>query len=200
MIFNERSRKNLRGVHPDLVSVLEATDYPLDVVVTEGVRTEQRQQKLLAEGKSTTMNSRHLTGHAVDVAIFADGEAKWDFDLYADLADAVKRTAENLGVAIRWGGDWSGFKDGTHFQLTWEAYPLTQKPKTIANSKTIAAAAVGIPATAFMSDVIASLGELMAWLDGVDETIVSVIKITAVIGVVLFIVRERAQNIDREGV
>jgi peptidoglycan L-alanyl-D-glutamate endopeptidase CwlK len=200
MHLTERSKKNLEGVHGDLALLLEAVEFPHPVVVTEGLRTQQRQKKLLAEGKSQTMNSRHLTGHAVDVAIFPDGKVSWDFKLYREFAKAMKRTAAELGIGLTWGGDWSSLKDGTHFQLSWEAYPLTEKPKTVANSKTVAAAAVGIPATAFMADVIDSLGQLIGWLDGVDETIVATIKVAAVVGVVLFIVRERAQKIDREGV
>ena len=42
----------------------------------------------------------------------------------ADLVkEAVKKAAEDVGVSIEWGGDWSKFKDGPHYQLPWSKYP-----------------------------------------------------------------------------
>jgi len=129
-MLNERSLKNLEGVHADLVKVVKAADVAaeadgIDFVVTEGVRTLARQRKLLAAGATKTLKSRHLTGHAVDLAALVDGEVRWDWPLYDQLAKYMKEAAENCGVPIEWGGDWRSFKDGPHFQLTWKAYPGT---------------------------------------------------------------------------
>ena len=77
---------------------------------------------LLRTGKSTTMNSRHLTGHAVDIAPYVKGGISWDWKYYYAMADAMKQAAEELGVALEWGGDWRSFKDGPHFQLSWSKY------------------------------------------------------------------------------
>ncbi|MCV5473136.1 M15 family metallopeptidase, partial [Escherichia coli] len=70
--FSCRSEKNLEGVRPQLVAVvrraLELTE--VDFGITEGLRTKERQKQLVAEGKSQTMNSRHLTGDAVDVVAY----------------------------------------------------------------------------------------------------------------------------------
>ena len=70
--FHQRSLNNLSTVHPDLQRVmLEAiTNSPYDFGVTEGLRTKERQQQLFDQGKSKTLNSRHLSGKAVDVVIF----------------------------------------------------------------------------------------------------------------------------------
>jgi peptidoglycan L-alanyl-D-glutamate endopeptidase CwlK len=119
-----RSIANLRGVHPDLVAVvkraIELT--PIDFTVTEGLRTEERQAQLLRAGASKTMNSRHITGHAVDLAAWVDG-IRWDWPLYAKIAIAMKTAASELDIPIIWGGDWRTFKDGPHFELDRRQYP-----------------------------------------------------------------------------
>jgi len=123
--FSVRSVKNLAGVHPDLVAVMNAAikDSPLDFAIPEGLRTLERQQKLVAAGASSTLNSRHLTGHAVDVAVFVDGQVRWDWPLYDTLAVHIKKCAAELKIPIEWGGDWKRFRDGPHYQLPWERYP-----------------------------------------------------------------------------
>jgi peptidoglycan LD-endopeptidase CwlK len=66
-----RSRQRLSGVHPDLVAVVKRAiqiTEQLTSTVLEGIRNINRQRELFKAGKSTTMNSRHLTGHAVDLA------------------------------------------------------------------------------------------------------------------------------------
>src|SRR5262245_6298603 len=125
-MLDERSVQKLDGVHPDLVRVVSRAAEAKDVVfvVTEGVRSIKRQRELIASGASTTLRSRHLTGHAVDLAVKVGDEIRWDWPLYAELAEAMKRAARQEGVSIEWGGDWRSFKDGPHFQLPWSAYPL----------------------------------------------------------------------------
>jgi peptidoglycan L-alanyl-D-glutamate endopeptidase CwlK len=123
--LSPRSVQRLAGVHADLVKVVaravELTE--IDFIITEGVRTKARQKQLVAAGASQTMNSRHLTGHAVDLAAMVAGKVRWDWPLYHKLADAMKRAAAELGVPIEWGGDWQSFKDGPHFQLPRDTYP-----------------------------------------------------------------------------
>lgn len=123
-VFGKRSRENLKGVHPDLVKVmlraLELTD--IDFMVTEGVRTKERQASLLKNGKSKTMNSRHLGGFAVDIAALVDNKVCWDWPLYERLAVFVKQASEDVEVPIIWGGDWTSFKDGVHFELPRSHY------------------------------------------------------------------------------
>lgn len=123
--LGQRSLDRLNGVHPDLVKVVKRAIQltPIDFTVTEGLRTVERQKQLVAAGASQTMKSRHITGHAVDLAALIDGEVRWDWPLYAKIAKAMKDAAAELGVAIEWGGDWKSLKDGPHFQLTWKAYP-----------------------------------------------------------------------------
>lgn len=121
--LTQRDRQRLAGVHPDLVRVIERARTYADFVVTEGLRTTERQRQLVAAGASKTMNSRHLTGHAVDLAALVSGQVRWDWPLYDALGKAVKRAAVECGVPITWGGDWPKFRDGPHFELAWERYP-----------------------------------------------------------------------------
>ena len=123
--LGERSRQRLAGVHPDLVKVVERAIQitPVDFTVLEGRRTKERQAELLKAGATTTMNSRHLTGHAVDLGALVGGKVRWDWPLYHKIAAAVKQAAKEVGVPIEWGGDWKTFKDGPHYQLPWRAYP-----------------------------------------------------------------------------
>jgi peptidoglycan L-alanyl-D-glutamate endopeptidase CwlK len=127
--FGPRSLNNLIGVHPDLVKVaMRAIDISeVDFAITEGLRTAERQAQLVKSGASRTQNSRHLTGHAIDVAAYVmiDGknEVRWDWPLYTKIARAMNLAAEELGIHIEWGGSWLSFPDGPHFQLPRKEYP-----------------------------------------------------------------------------
>jgi len=125
MKLSERDWKRLVGVHPDLVTIVEgaAQITEVDFIITEGLRTKERQEQLARAGASRTLKSRHLTGHAVDLAAKVGGEVRWDWPLYYKLADAMKQAAAAKGVEIEWGGDWKSFPDGPHFQLPWATYP-----------------------------------------------------------------------------
>lgn len=122
----EGSQRRMRGLHPDLVAVIrlaiQVTE--IDFSVTEGLRNLERQKQLVAAGKSKRVNSRHLTGHAVDLAAVVDGRVNWDWKYYEQIAKAMKQAANELGISIEWGGDWKTFKDGVHFQLPFDEYPV----------------------------------------------------------------------------
>ena len=124
-VLSKKSLDRLSGVHPDLVRVvkraIEIT--PVEFTVLEGVRSKSRQVQLVKAGASQTMNSRHLTGHAVDLGAIVSGSVRWDWPLYHKIAAAVKQAAAELGVPLEWGGDWRKFKDGPHFQLPHKEYP-----------------------------------------------------------------------------
>ncbi len=123
--FGARSLARLDGVHPDLVRVMKRAIgcSVLDFSIIEGKRTLATQKKYFAAGATRTMNSRHLTGHAVDVAPYVGGTIRWDWPLYHQLAAIIKKTADDEDVPITWGGDWRSFKDGPHWELPWKQYP-----------------------------------------------------------------------------
>jgi peptidoglycan L-alanyl-D-glutamate endopeptidase CwlK len=131
--WSERSKINMKGIHPDLRKVLdralEITE--VDFVIVEGRRSVDRQKELVRIGASQTMNSRHLTGHAVDfyawVDINKDGKVEFEemaaYPLMKKVAEAIKYAASELKVEIDWGGDWKKFKDYPHIELDRKAYP-----------------------------------------------------------------------------
>lgn len=123
--LSSRSRNNLTGVHPALVAVVESAIQKtgVDFMITEGRRTPERQAVLVKAGASKTKNSRHLTGHAVDVAALVGGEVRWDWPLYGRIAAAFKEAAAELKTPIIWGGDWTTLRDGPHFELDRRVYP-----------------------------------------------------------------------------
>lgn len=125
IVLGQRSLSRLEGVHPDLVRVVKkaAAMSHIDFTVLEGLRTAARQQQLFSQGATKTMNSRHLTGHAVDIAPMIGGTVRWDWPLYHQLAIIVKDAAKAENVPIQWGGDWRTFKDGPHWELPWKQYP-----------------------------------------------------------------------------
>lgn len=106
--LSDRSKARLEGVDERLVKVVEFAIgiSEIDFAVTEGVRSHERQAELLKRGATKTMNSKHLTGHAVDLVAYIDGQVSWEVAVYDDLADAMKVAAQTLGVSIRWGGAW----------------------------------------------------------------------------------------------
>lgn len=119
--FTAVELERLRGVHPDLVRVVtRCRNDGGEFLVLEGLRTPARQRELFVRGATKTMNSRHLTGHAVDLAATANGQIRWDWPLYHILAAQMKVAAAAEGVNIEWGGDWKNFPDGPHYQLPWK--------------------------------------------------------------------------------
>ena len=122
--LSAKSNERLIGVHPDLVRVVHRALQlsPIDFGISEGLRTMERQIQLKKAGASKTLNSRHLSGHAVDVVAYIGSEVRWDWPLYEQIAAAFKQAAKELDVPITWGGDWTTLKDGPHFELSWSKY------------------------------------------------------------------------------
>ena len=131
-VLGTRSKDNLKGVHPDLVKVVERaiTLTTQDFTVIEGVRTTKRQQELYAQGRTkpgskvtnadgVKNKSNHQAkadgyGHAVDIVPYP---VDWNTtSKFRDIADAMKQAAKDLGVKLEWGGDWK-FTDMPHFEV-----------------------------------------------------------------------------------
>lgn len=122
--FGTKSKERLATVHPDLQKLFNAaiSTSPYDFSITEGVRSLERQKELLEAGKSTTMNSRHLKGNAVDIAVFVEGKLTWDFKYYKEVSDHIKALSKVMQIPIVWGGDWKSFIDGVHYELDRKFY------------------------------------------------------------------------------
>lgn len=116
-----RDMERLKGVHPDLVRVVQRARRDAAFMVIEGLRTPERQRELVAKGASRTLNSRHITGHAVDLGPLP---LDWnDFPAFRAMASVVLRAADEEGVPVVWGGNWPNFRDGPHFELDRAKYP-----------------------------------------------------------------------------
>jgi peptidoglycan L-alanyl-D-glutamate endopeptidase CwlK len=142
MTLNDLSKRRLVGVHPDLARVVlraaEIDAMPFQVL--EGVRTLEKQKKLVEAKASTTLRSRHIPArtlggagpfaHAVDLGAYIDFDEdgdldlRWDWGLYISLAEVMKVAAHDVHVPLECGADWKVFKDGPHFQLPWDRYPV----------------------------------------------------------------------------
>jgi len=127
--FGKRSRKRLKGVDDNLVKVLEKVVKYFDITIIEGLRSKERQEQLLSEGKTKLKFGKHCEGKAVDIAPYPiDWNARDDFHY---LGGFVLGMAAAMGINIRWGGDWSGssldqearttkdnkFDDLVHFEI-----------------------------------------------------------------------------------
>lgn len=123
-VFGKSSLEKLQGVDQRLQDLAHRVVLEHhDCKVIYGLRTEAEQQKLVAEGLSRTMNSKHLTGKAIDIAPYPiDWENTKRFYYFAGMVLAV---AQGMGLKIRWGGDWDmddvlddqTFMDLVHFEL-----------------------------------------------------------------------------------
>lgn len=121
--FGKKSQERLRGVNSELVNVLNELVKIMDVTIIEGVRSQERQDRLVAEGKSKTKFSKHITGRAVDLAPYPiDWE---DRDRFHYMGGMLRGIAHQMGVKVRWGGDWNengetkdnNFDDLVHIEL-----------------------------------------------------------------------------------
>ena len=150
--LGEHSRKELTGVHPLLVQTVERAIAITvqDFAVHDGIRTLAEQKRLVAAGASETLDSRHITGHAVDLVPYVNGKLRWEWPPIYHIADAMRIAANELGTPLRWGGVWDidfsastdtpedlvadyvarrrragkrAFIDGPHFELPKALFP-----------------------------------------------------------------------------
>tara|TARA_R110001583_G_scaffold23992_1_gene87958 strand:- start:2257 stop:2658 length:402 start_codon:yes stop_codon:yes gene_type:complete len=127
--FGKRSRERLKGVDSRLVNVLNEVVKYFDITIIEGLRSQERQNELVAQGKSKTKFGKHVQGKAVDIAPYPiDWDSRDDFHY---LGGFVLGVASKMGIDIRWGGDWSdsslsknarttkdnNFDDLVHFEI-----------------------------------------------------------------------------------
>ena len=107
--LSSRSLSKLEGVNEDLVEVVKDAIRltKVDFGVTYGLRTLEEQKRLVAEGRSQTMKSKHLEGRAVDLVAYFGSDISWELNVYDDICDAMAEAARKQDVAIKWGAAWS---------------------------------------------------------------------------------------------
>jgi peptidoglycan L-alanyl-D-glutamate endopeptidase CwlK len=122
--FSLKSLNKLRTVHPDLQRVafraLELS--PRDFGILCGARGKEVQEELVKRGVSKTIHSKHLVqadgwAHAIDIAVYMDGEIVWENMYFRPVLQAFVDAAIELGVKIRLGHLWQSFEDSGHIEL-----------------------------------------------------------------------------------
>lgn len=110
--MSSRRIEDLTPEMQNLYKLFEATCHAagLDFIVTCTTRTKEEQAKLVAQGFSKTMNSKHLTGEAFDIAVLLNGKITWKSKYYEPFC----QIGESIGLAS--GGLWKNFRDFPHFE------------------------------------------------------------------------------------
>lgn len=152
-VLGKKSLQELDGVHEALVRIVKLAIQKTtqDFIALDGLRTTTEQRALVESGASKTMDSRHLTGHAVDLVPIVNGKPRWEWGPILQVVNAVRSAAQELGIPLRWGGAWDVnlteteedpaflvseyqrrcaakgkkdiFLDGPHFELPKALYP-----------------------------------------------------------------------------
>lgn len=127
-----RSRLNLVGVHADLVRCVNYayTVTEVDFSVLEGRRSATREKALFEAGASHTLQSRHITGHAVDIAPYLQGRIHWEWPLFYPVIESFWLASHDLGIPLRWGGVWDRALtelDRAHLDDEFHAYTARAK-------------------------------------------------------------------------
>lgn len=106
--LSENSEKSLIGVHANLVAVVRKaiTLTVQDFGVHDALRSIEEQKELFASGATKTLESRHITGHAVDLVPYINGKLRWEWEPIYRIAESVRVASRELDVQIRWGGAW----------------------------------------------------------------------------------------------
>ena len=113
----------MQGVDSKLQNLFNEVVKKFDCTVTEGLRSQERQNELVAQGKSKTKFGKHVDGKAMDVYPYPVDFK--DRDRFHYFGGYVKGIAESMDIRVRWGGDWDGdfetkdnkFDDLCHFEL-----------------------------------------------------------------------------------
>lgn len=133
--MSNRSKNNLKGVHPNLIMLVSyaLAISEVDFFVNEGLRSLQRQQELYAQGRTTkgsivtnvdgiNKKSNHQAksdgyGYAVDVYYVGwTNKDKQDDSRWNGIYKAFEIASKNLNIPIKIGGYWK-MKDMPHIEL-----------------------------------------------------------------------------------
>lgn len=134
--FGRASRQRLATVVDELQRLAQeslATGI-MDFSVTDALRPKDRQNQYFAEGKSKVQwpDSKHNVlnpgdkAKAFDLTPWVDGKSSYDKYHCCVLAGVVLTKAKELGIEIRWGGNWDrdlepvtdqDFNDLVHYEI-----------------------------------------------------------------------------------
>lgn len=121
--FGKKSKERLKGVDNKLIKVLNELIKIMDVTIIEGVRSSERQERLLKQGATKVKYSKHMEGKAVDLAPYP---IDWDdLERFYYMGGMIRGIGKELGINVRWGGDWDSdgnirdqsFNDLVHVEI-----------------------------------------------------------------------------------
>jgi peptidoglycan L-alanyl-D-glutamate endopeptidase CwlK len=130
--FGQRSKDNLSTADPDLQRLFNEVIKTYDCTILCGHRGKEDQNRAFHEGRSKVQwpNGKHnrMPSDAVDVAPWFSEKPhiRWeDKEKFYHFAGYVQAVADQLGIKIRWGGNWDSddelddqtFFDLPHFEL-----------------------------------------------------------------------------------
>ena len=128
--FGRTSQANLKECHWNLQVIFSRVIEEYDCSIIEGYRDKATQDKLFHGGQSKLQfpKSKHnrSPSHAVDAVPYP---IDWkDTDRFYAFGGFVMGIAAQMGIKLRWGGDWDGdwqhkdqtFHDLPHFELVGE--------------------------------------------------------------------------------
>ena len=118
--LSDRSLKAMKGLHKDLVQLIKVgiVNSPYDFVITEGLRSAERQAEMLRTKKSKVRHSKHQDGFAVDIMAYDEnGKGTWEHTYYEAINSHIQEVANLEGIVITWGGTWTTLVDAVHFQI-----------------------------------------------------------------------------------
>lgn len=138
--FGSTSIKRLMTCREELQQVMKLAikRSPVDFGIAQGYRSVEEQQELYAQGRTkegsivtyvdgVNKKSQHNINpsNAVDIYAFVNGQATWDKEHLIFISGVIMSCANELGIALRWGGNWDGdgevisdqnFMDLPHFE------------------------------------------------------------------------------------
>ena len=134
--LSQKSKDRLVGIDDKLIILVNTaiTNSTIDFGVTEALRTLERQKYLKSIGASTTLDSKHLTGQAIDLVAYVDGTIRWEWPLYYRLAEHIRKVAKELNIRLRWGGAWDVYSF-THTVIPTEELVINYVERQRANGK-----------------------------------------------------------------
>ena len=115
--FSFKSKERLNTCHEDLIRLFQDMIICTDCSILEGHRTMERQKELFKQGKTKTLGSKHLSlpSNAVDVMPYPIDWA--DLEGQHLFATKVYAKAMELGIKVKWGGNFKNFYDAPHWEI-----------------------------------------------------------------------------------
>lgn len=145
LLPNEQDYR-LDGLHPEVEAaktelIKKAEEHDIQIRITQGFRSFAEQDALYAQGRTRPGNivthatggrSYHNYGLAIDFVVI-DPKTKqptWDTTFDGNQngeSDWVEVAKEGKKLGFDWGGDWHGWKDIPHLEMTfgheiWQLY------------------------------------------------------------------------------